>query len=214
MIALAVAVLLITAAVIADSVVHGADAGRIAVIALLLAGGLLLAATGAAATSVGRLVLRPERAGPTEVLWEGTCHARFALPTFLVAEVAAVLLGVFYSGPLGVVIALAGMQSLSVVEIRLQVTDDALWVRYWGPLRWPAARFPFSKVTSVEVVDVAPLRYGGWGYRGSLRLFRRAALNLRRGPGLRLGLRGTRTFVVTVDDPEPAAALIRSRIGC
>lgn len=42
---------------------------------------------------------------------------------------------------------------------------------------------------------------GGWGYRGSLRLIRRAALVTRRGDALELELSRRRHFIVTVDDP-------------
>jgi hypothetical protein len=42
---------------------------------------------------------------------------------------------------------------------------------------------------------------GGWGYRGSLRLIRRAALVTRRGDALELELSHRRHFIVTVDGP-------------
>jgi hypothetical protein len=106
----------------------------------------------------------------------------------------------------------AGLFVLALVEIHVEVTDDVVRVRYGGSLRWPSTTIRLVDVADVEALDFDPLRYGGWGYRGSLRLFRRAAVNLRRGPGLRFALRDGRAFVVTVDDPEPAAALIASRL--
>lgn len=42
---------------------------------------------------------------------------------------------------------------------------------------------------------------GGWGYRGSLTLFRRASLATRRGDALDVSLTRQRRFIVTVDDP-------------
>ena len=46
----------------------------------------------------------------------------------------------------------------------------------------------------------------GWGYRGSLRLFGRAAVVVRRGERLELSLMGEQSFVVTVDGSATAAA--------
>jgi hypothetical protein len=61
--------------------------------------------------------------------------------------------------------------------------------------------------------EVDPRRYGGWGYRGSLRLYRRAALNLRKGAGLRLELHDGRVFVVTVDDADTASQRMRPMLA-
>jgi hypothetical protein len=89
----------------------------------------------------------------------------------------------------------------------VSIVDDALVIEHSGPRRWPRMSLSLADVATIEVIDdIAPLRYGGWGYRGSLRLYRRAALVLRRGPGLRVKLRDGRVFVVTVDDPQGAVA--------
>ena len=148
--------------------------------------------------------------GGSGPLWRGTCRSRFAVATCLailvLAVVTAALLG---NVGAGVPIALAGVFVLTLVEIRVELTPEVLRIRYGGPLRWPSQSVPLVEVEGVEAIDVEPRRYGGWGYRGSLRLYRRAALNLRRGPGLRLALRHRRTFVVTVDDAETAAQRMR-----
>ena len=51
---------------------------------------------------------------------------------------------------------------------------------------------------------------GGWGYRGSLRLIRRAALVTRRGDALELELSGRRHFIVTVDEPGEFVSALRT----
>jgi hypothetical protein len=51
---------------------------------------------------------------------------------------------------------------------------------------------------------------GGWGYRGSLRLIRRAALVTRRGDALELELSRRRHFIVTVDDPGDFVSALKS----
>jgi hypothetical protein len=54
---------------------------------------------------------------------------------------------------------------------------------------------------------------GGWGYRGSLKLFRRAALATRRGEALEIQLIGKRRFIVTVDNPEDYVAALNIQTG-
>jgi hypothetical protein len=50
---------------------------------------------------------------------------------------------------------------------------------------------------------------GGWGYRGSLRLIRRAALVTRRGEALELELSRRRHFIVTVDEPDAFVSALK-----
>jgi hypothetical protein len=68
-------------------------------------------------------------------------------------------------------------------------------------------------VVQAEAIDIRPLEWGGWGYRGSLRLMGRAAVVLRAGPGVRLELRGGRVLAVTVDDAETAAGLLNDLVA-
>jgi hypothetical protein len=46
------------------------------------------------------------------------------------------------------------------------------------------------------------MQMGGWGYRGSLKLLRQAAVVTRGGDALDVRLTGKRRFIVTVDSPE------------
>ena len=95
------------------------------------------------------------------------------------------------------------------VEVR--VTIDASAVRVTGPIAFPRVTFPFTRIAKVSAIDVRPMKVGGWGYRGSLTVFRRAAWVVRAGPGLQLDLRDGRRFVVTVDDAEAAARFVSGR---
>ena len=79
----------------------------------------------------------------------------------------------------------------------------------------PVAFFRMSirpdEIRQLSVVEHRTLRWGlasGIGYRGSLRLFRRAAWVLRSGPALAFDLAGGRRFTLTVDDAEGAAAAL------
>ena len=97
------------------------------------------------------------------------------------------------------------------VEVRVIVDDDGLHVRT-GPLAWPSVTIPIEEIEAATAIDVRPWRWGGWGYRGSLRLFSRAAWVVRAGPGVRLDLTRGRRFVVTVDDADAGAAAISARL--
>lgn len=95
--------------------------------------------------------------------------------------------------------------------VKVNVTIDASAVRVSGPIGFPRVAFPFSRIAAVTAIEVRPMKVGGWGYRGSLTVFRRAAWVVRGGPGLQLDLRDGRRFVVTVDDAEAAARFVSSR---
>lgn len=172
--------------------------GVLAIIALCLVTPAVLVGQ---RSKAGRLELG--RGKRIEVLWQGTARSRFAVPVFLAFLTVGVIVGV-WNAVIGAVIAVVGLAVLTLVEIRVEVTRDAVWVRYSGSFGWPATKIPMEEIRQVEAIEVDPMRYGGWGYRGSLALLGRAAVNLRRGPGLRFALRGDRVFVVTVDEPDAA----------
>jgi hypothetical protein len=145
-------------------------------------------------------------------LWRGGVRSSFAAPTAAsFGGLAAVLFGIaaavgaVWAVITGIGVLVAAVFVLSVVAIQVVVDAEALRVGYYGRLGRPATVVPLRAVETVEAIHVDPAQYGGWGYRGSVRLFGRAAVNLRRGPGLRLRLVGGRLFVVTVDDAQGAA---------
>lgn len=78
----------------------------------------------------------------------------------------------------------------------------------FGRFAWK--RIPAERIVHVEAIGIEPLRWGGWGYR---LIKRGSAVVLRRGPGLRIDLVDGRVFAVTIDDPEPAAALLNDLAG-
>ena len=82
----------------------------------------------------------------------------------------------------------------------------------YGWLRWPSTRIGIDAIRQATAIDVRPSAWGGWGYRGSLRLNRRAAVVVRAGEGLRLDLRGGRVFLVTVDGAVNAAGLLNDTL--
>ena len=77
-----------------------------------------------------------------------------------------------------------------------------------GALSFARVHIPLARISGATPIDVSPWQWGGWGYRGSLRLLNRAAWVVRRGPGLRLDLTDGKVFVVTIEDPDDAAAVV------
>jgi hypothetical protein len=80
-------------------------------------------------------------------------------------------------------------------------------VRY-GPLPWPTSHIALSSIKTAIAIDVRPSAHGGWGYRGSRRLFGKAAVVVRGGDGIRIDLADGTEFVVTVDDAEQGAGVL------
>lgn len=80
-----------------------------------------------------------------------------------------------------------------------------------APVPFHRMTIPAADIEEARIVGHRTLSWGissGWGYRGSLRLFRSAAWVVRSGPALQLGLTGGRTFTITLDDAEGALAAL------
>ncbi len=114
--------------------------------------------------------------------------------------------------PLVVVGLVTAIVNVEAHTIRVRV--DRLGLRIaWGPFGVPATRITLDRIATASPIDVKPREWGGWGYRGSLRFWGRAAAVLRRGPGIRVDLRDGRTFAVTIDDADTAAALLNDYVA-
>lgn len=96
-------------------------------------------------------------------------------------------------------------------RITVLIRQKRLTVEFAGPY-WRPLVLPLDRIETVSVVDVRPMRHGGWGYRGSLRLFKRLAVVLRSGPGIRIELVGGGWLVITVDDAESACAALQTAL--
>jgi hypothetical protein len=145
------------------------------------------------------------------VTW--TAEARWAVPTAVGVVLFGIGLSLLVQVPLPAVVAV--VVSVVVVQFRrITVTVDKTHLRTaFGSPGWVRVRIPLADIERLEYVpDLRPVRYGGWGYRGSLRLLKKAAVILRRGPGVIFALRGDRRYIVTVDDAETLAQAVQSRI--
>ena len=91
----------------------------------------------------------------------------------------------------------------SCVVVRVVDTSEGrnLDVLY-GPNGIVVQTFKAHEILGASVVQAPMWRMGGLGYRGSLKLFKRAALITRRGDALAVELTRGRRFIVTVDEPQ------------
>ena len=151
------------------------------------------------------------RAGE-RAMWIG--HARSPWGWPVAAAGAAIVLGSAVVGPpvagiAGVLLAAGG---ITFTSARVLVGGNGITVRF-GPLAWPAVRIPLDQIAVGEAATIVPTASGGWGYRGSLRLFGHAAVVLRSGPGLKVTRRDGAVLLVSVDDPAEGAGALNDLVG-
>jgi hypothetical protein len=138
--------------------------------------------------------------------WAGRAHLTWWLPLLLIAIGAViVVLARSVAGALPSVVLL--LVYVAFGWIRVSVDARGLRIRY-GVLPWPVTSVPLDDIRRAERIDLSPLEWGGWGYRGSRKAFGRAAVVLRGGGAIKLQLTDGREFAVTVDDAATGAAVL------
>ena len=143
--------------------------------------------------------------------WTGRAHLTWWLPLVLIA-IGVVLVTAARSLAGALPVALLLLIYLAFGWIRVSVDVRGLRIRY-GLLPRPVTSVPLGDIRRVERIDLAPLEWGGWGYRGSRKAFGRAAVVLRSGDAIKLQLTDGSEFAVTVDDAATGAALLADLIG-
>ena len=142
-----------------------------------------------------------------------TARAAWAVPAAVVVLVAGVALAV----GTGLVVLAVIAVLIAVVFVhfrRITVTVDESDLRVAFALPLFRVTVPLAEIERLEhVPDLRPVRYGGWGYRGSLRLFKKAAVILRRGDGVIFALTGDRRFIITIDEAGSLARTVQERIA-
>lgn len=156
----------------------------------------------------------------SEPIWQQTVKASWM--TFLVVSFAAEVvlfaaLAIFVMAGMWVVVVLLVALGVGLVAcfavVDIAIDGDGIHVRY-GSFGWPKFDVPPDEIESAEVADIRPMKWGGWGYRGSLKMIKRAGVIQRAGPGIHVNLTQGRMLAMTIDDPEGAvAALERVRTG-
>ena len=104
-----------------------------------------------------------------------------------------------------VVVALVAALASRIVARVVQTPDGRRFEVVYGPGGMVRQSFEAADIKGARPTTLSVLRTGGWGYRGSLRLLRRAAVVTRGGDALRLDLTRGRRFAITVDDPTAFA---------
>jgi hypothetical protein len=147
-------------------------------------------------------------------VWAGNQTAMWAvvLAVGILVVGATVVLGVL-TQPWTFVAMLPGAAlALALSNVHVRADNDGLRVKY-GMLPYPRTNIKSQDIRSASVIEVRPRDWGGWGYRGSLKLFKRAAVVQRSGPGIRVDLEGGKVFVVTVDEPAEPVALLNGVVA-
>jgi hypothetical protein len=135
------------------------------------------------------------------------------------AVVEVLLLTLALNAPwIAIVVVALALVSLAMIyigslKIIVRVIDEpagrTLEVLY-GPGPNVRQRFRADEIERASAHQLSFAQMGGWGYLGSLRFFKYAALSTRRGEALMVNLSGARRFVVTVDEPESFAEALNS----
>jgi hypothetical protein len=104
-----------------------------------------------------------------------------------------------------VIVAFLFLLVLMFFQIDVLVTQreagPALEVRY-GPGGFIRQVFTHDRLVNAKAENMSFMEMGGWGYRGSLTILKRAALATRRGDALMVQLDKSKIFIVTVDEPQ------------
>ena len=140
--------------------------------------------------------------------WSGTATNPGLLALGVVVLIGAVAAGATGSTVMMIPIAVVGILLATWSRLRMDVTSEEVRV-HWGHLGFPVNRVRVADIVGVEAVAIRPAHAGGWGYRGSRRLFRSAAALVRRGPAIKLHLERGRAFIVTVDDAATGATVLQ-----
>ena len=187
----------------------------------VIGGGLLVGSLAARLASAlphtdtsrtGEVPSTMELAPGERAYWSSTLSARWpVLSGLVVFLIALVLVRVVEPWIVGVLLVVA-VGAVSFARIRVTVDRSGLQIRY-GFLGWPRTSVPIRRIATAQAIDIRPAQWGGWGYRGSLKLARRAAVVLRAGPGIRVDLHDGGVFAVTIDDPDQPVRLLNAEVA-
>jgi Protein of unknown function (DUF1648) len=190
------------------------------VLALLLAPGFACVATAVASRAARSLAPAAPRIAPLPTVglgateratWMGSARNRgFAIGGIAALVVAAIAFSLGNT-PTAITTAIVGIVMIPFGEVHVRVDDRGLAIGF-GPLAWPRIHVALADIRSAHRLDIDPMRNGGWGYRGSLTMFGKAAAIVRGGDGLELALDGNRTLIVSTDDAATAAGLLNDLV--
>ena len=151
------------------------------------------------------------------VLWVRTAtpalHFVVVVIVGALACIAAAIVGATVGGlsVIPIIIAPAVIVLLAAATLFWRVRVDASGVVTRSLLGLPRFAYPISEIAEARAVHLAPLReFGGWGIRVGTK--GRLGIVLRTGEALEVERVDGRTFAVTVDDAETAAAVVNGLV--
>jgi hypothetical protein len=106
----------------------------------------------------------------------------------------------------------AFLAALRIVVRVVETAQGRELVVVYGPGGLVRQVFGPEQIVSASVQG-PPRLMAGWGYQGSLKLLRQAAVITRRGTALQVALTGKRRFSVSVDDPDAFVAALAPAVG-
>lgn len=160
-----------------------------------------------------RLAARPPAAGLPRVAagapiaWEQRLPGSKPLAVILLAA-GALTAGLALVAGWGLLVIAAALVVLLVVQLRLRVTisaDDGLQVQGTG---FRLLHVPPDEIAMAEAGTVDPWQFGGWGLRVDVN--GRTGVITRKGPALHVTRGDGSEVVISLDDPEAAAAALNS----
>ncbi len=144
-------------------------------------------------------------------MWVGSARYRgFGIGGIAALALAAVayILG---NTPTAITLVISGIVMVPCGELHVRVDERGLAIGF-GPIAWPRVHVALAEIRRARQLDISPTQHGGWGYRGSLTMFGKAAAIVRGGDGLELELDGNRTLIVSTDDAATAAGLLNDLV--
>lgn len=103
----------------------------------------------------------------------------------------------------------AGIIAIPLIAyLRVRIDENAVtWAFGFG---LPKGSIALKEIESVEVIDINPMEFGGWGYRITGNT---TGLIVRGGPGIRLNRTTGRSVVISLAEPDEASETLRQLLA-
>jgi hypothetical protein len=129
--------------------------------------------------------------------------AFIAASVALVSGLSTPPLAFYFIEAFVVIVFVCAVLAFSRIVVRVVETPPGRTLEVlYGPRGVVRQEFGPGRLVSAQARNYSMMQMGGWGYRGSLKLLRQAAVVTRSGAALDVRLKGKRRFIVTVDSPE------------
>lgn len=140
--------------------------------------------------------------------WSGTATSRW--PWILLAVCVAVpVVLAFVSSPWWLLLVVVYVPLIGFTTVTATVDLDGLSTTF-GPWKWPTKRIRLDDIAAADAIELAPMKWGGWGYRW---MPGRTATVIRKGPAIRVEKTNGKTYAVTVDEATYGAEVLKTLLS-